>query len=101
MNRLVIEMMEADREEVSKMAVTSAQVLIATGHKQGHKEGKIEGKIEGRNEIMLEQLAMKFGPLSDDVIAAVNALSDQKARELARKVLTATALAQLELQTLI
>ncbi len=97
LNRLMIEMMEADREEVSKMAVTSAEVLIATGRKQGHKEGHTQGKIEGQNEILLELLAVKFGSLSQDTIAAVNALSDRRAHDVARQVLTATTLAELGL----
>lgn len=79
------------------MTVTSAQVLIATGRKEGHKQGHKEGKIEDRNEILLELLTVKFGSLSNDTIAAVNALSDQKARDLARQVLTAITLAELGL----
>jgi len=81
----MIERMEVDGEEVSKMAVTSVQVLIATVHK----EGKIESRQEGRNEILLELPRVKFGLLSHLVITSVNALPDLKGHDLARKVLSA------------
>lgn len=93
LNRLMVEMMGSDREEVSRMAATSAQVLIATGRKQGREEGK----LEGRNEILLDLLSVKFGPLSEGIVAAVGALSDERAHYLARKLLTAATLADLDL----
>jgi predicted transposase/invertase (TIGR01784 family) len=101
LHQMMLELMETDREEARKMARTSAQVLEARGHKAGKVEGKIEGKIEGRiegqSEILVEQLEAKFGRLSAEVVEAVNRLSESRRRILARQILFATSLEELDL----
>jgi len=109
LNRLMIEMMEGDREEVSQMAVTSAQVLIATGHKQGkiegRQEGKIEGKIEGRQEgkiegqflLLMALLEQKFGPLPAEVIDTLQSMPEVRLTQIGLQLLTAQTLSDLAL----
>ena len=73
------------REEVDEMAMTDAQSLVAQGRK------------EGRLEMLLEQLEDKFGPVPPRVRAAVEALPQQRLREMARRLLTAQDLSDLQL----
>ena len=87
------------------MARTDAQVLLAQGRREGRREGReegreegrIEGRLEGQREMVLEQLAFKFGPLPAETRAAVEALTEPQINELAVRILTAQTLAELGL----
>src|SRR5205823_6337156 len=72
--RMVVAVKDRHQQEIEEMAMTSAQVLEAKGRR--------EGRIEGQREVLLQQLEFKFGPLSDEVVAVVNALSRPRMREL-------------------
>lgn len=80
-------------EEMEELIMTDAQVLMA----QGRKEGREEGRIEGRREMLLEHLEIKFGPLTEAVIARVNSLSLEELRGISHQVVTAQALSELNL----
>ena len=71
------------------MAKTDAQVLMDQGRRQGRREG--------RREMLLEMLAFKFGAVSEETRAAVEALSEQRLNEFALRLLTARSLAELGL----
>ncbi len=87
---LVAESVQSRRaEEVRKMAMTDAQVLLARGRR--------EGRLEEGREILLELLEEKFGPLEAKTVAAINALAERRLRNLTRRVLTATSLSELGL----
>ncbi len=73
------------QEEVNRMAMTGAQALEA------------KGRREGRREVALELITTKFGPLSDQTRAAVEALSETELNRLAVRILSATHLSDLGL----
>ncbi len=85
------------RDEYKEVKMTGAQALINQGKREGRKEGRQEGKQEGRLEIILEQLEVRFGPLSEATVASVNALPANRLSAITRRILTAASLAELEL----
>ena len=52
-------------------------------------QGRMEGKVEGRVEIVLKQLALRFGPLSEAAQACVRDAPDAQLDAVAERVLTA------------
>ena len=87
------EAVERRAEEVEEARMTGAQVLLA----QGRREGRKEGREEGRHEMLLEMLEAKFGVLSEELIAKVNALTDRQTKEMVKRVLAASTVAELGL----
>ncbi len=93
------------REELTRMKLTDAQVLIAQGRREGRKEGRQEGRQEGRTEgrkeaysaLLATLIERRFGPLDDDQRAAVASLTDEKAVEMGLRLLEAKSLADLGL----
>lgn len=87
------------------MAVTSAQVLIAKGHKEGVKAGRQEGLIEGRQEgkiegqllLLMALLEQKFGALSEDKVAALPSMPEAKLTQIGFQLLTAQTFDELAL----
>jgi hypothetical protein len=55
-------------------------------------QGKAEGKVEGRVEIILKQLALRFGLLTEAVQARVRSAQDAQLDAVAERVLTAQTL---------
>ncbi len=55
-------------------------------------EGRAEGRAEGQIEILLQQLTLRFGPLTEAVQAQIRAAQDAQLRTLAERVLTAQTL---------
>lgn len=53
---------------------------------------RTEGRVEGRAEVLIELLGLKFGPLSPDVLDAVNAASADQVTTWTRRLLTADTL---------
>lgn len=51
--------------EAEEVAVTTAQKLRA--------EGRLEGRVEGRIGMLIEQLTLKFGTLSDERLETIRA----------------------------
>ncbi len=102
---VVTEAVDSHREaEVREMVMTDAQVLVAQGRREGLKEGRLEGlkegNLEGRRELLKEQMEFKFGPLPEQIIAAVHALSQSELAEITRRILTAQTLTDLGLDNL-
>ena len=59
--------------------------------------GRKIGRQEGRRELLLDQLSVKFGPLSAEIVARVNALETAEIDRLGRAILTAQTLKELDL----
>ena len=59
---------------------------------EGREEGRAAGRFEGRAEIVIKQLTLRFGPLSDDLTARVKAANTDELDQLAERVLTAASL---------
>ena len=64
----------------------------AEGKTEGKAEGKAEGKTEGRVEIVLKQLALRFGPLTEAVQVLVCNAQSAQLDVVAERVLTAQTL---------
>jgi flagellar biosynthesis/type III secretory pathway protein FliH len=61
----------------------------AEGWAQGKSEGRAEGMSEGRKEIVLKQLALRFGPLSEAVQTRIrDAADDAQLGAVAERLLT-------------
>jgi hypothetical protein len=67
------------------------------GRNIGREEGKLEGKLEGQRELLLDLVAMKFGPLTADVIAEINGWTEARLQRLGKAILTANTLKELGL----
>jgi hypothetical protein len=48
-----------------------------------------QGRVEGRVEILLKQLALRFGPVADSIQAQVRAAGDSQLDALAKELLSA------------
>jgi predicted transposase/invertase (TIGR01784 family) len=83
------EVIEQRAAQLQEVKMTGAQVLI--------NQGKREGRSEGQSELLLELLAEKFGPPSEQMVEAVNVLSEKHLKALARRILTANSLEELGL----
>lgn len=84
---------ERHAREVNTLAKTDAQVLMDRGRRQGRREGR----VEGRRELLLEQLEFKFGLVSEETRATVEALSEARLNEVGRRLLSAASLAEVGL----
>ena len=63
---------------------------IEKGIEQGIEQGIEKGLLRGRQEVLLKQLKLKFGPVSDALASRVRAIEDiEVLDELAEKILTA------------
>lgn len=64
------------------------------GEAKGKAEGKAEGMAEGKVELVLKQLALRFGQLSDSAVERVRAATTENLDVFAERVLTAQTLAE-------
>jgi predicted transposase YdaD len=62
---------------------------------EGRAEGRVQGRAEGRAELVLKQLALRFGPLPHAAIARVRAAAADELDRLAEGVLSAVRLEDL------
>jgi flagellar biosynthesis/type III secretory pathway protein FliH len=75
-----------------KIAMTSAERLKAEGRVEGRAEGEAKGKLTGQAELLLRQLSLRFGELSNEVQARVAAASLEQLAVYAERVLSADSL---------
>jgi predicted transposase YdaD len=61
---------------------------------EGKAEGLIEGRMEGRVDLILELLAKRFGPLSDNIQTRVRCAQDAQLSAVTERMLTAQTLEQ-------
>ncbi|WP_159372850.1 Rpn family recombination-promoting nuclease/putative transposase [Nocardia caishijiensis] len=73
-----------------EVVMTTAERLEA----RGEARGKARGRVEGRAETLVEQLTVKFGPLSSAVSERVRAADADELHVWVRRVLTAGSLAE-------
>jgi flagellar biosynthesis/type III secretory pathway protein FliH len=69
-----------------------ARRYVAEGLATGKAEGLAEGAAEGRAEIILEQLATRFGPLPDSIRTRVRGATAAQLHAVAKRLLTAQSL---------
>ena len=55
-------------------------------------QGKLEGKLEGRADLIIHLLTLRFGPLSEDVLARISAASIEELDAIGERLLTAPSL---------
>jgi predicted transposase/invertase (TIGR01784 family) len=72
--------------------MTGEQILLERGRIQGEAKGRAEGEAKGRAEMLLKQLAVKFGPVSEDVSQRVRSASLEELERWVELVLTASSL---------
>ncbi|RJO72264.1 hypothetical protein D5S18_24220 [Nocardia panacis] len=72
-----------------------ADRLIAQGETKGRIEGRIAGRAEGRAETLIEQMQLKFGPIPERVITAVQTADTTQLKTCAARILTAETLTEL------
>jgi hypothetical protein len=86
-----------EREEVEQMGKTMAQVLIEQGIEQGRKQGS----AQIGQEMLLDLLEDKFGPIPPEVRETLQSLEDiETIRRLQRQALRAKRLEDLEIPQL-
>ena len=61
----------------------------AKGRSEGRAKGRAEGRVEGKAETLLRQLALRFGPLSEEVVARVRQGDLQALERWTASILTA------------
>ena len=79
--------------ELEDTQMTGAQVLVA----KGKREGRIEGKLEGKREMLLVQLATKYGNLPAPIVARLQTLSESQIATLTTQIFSANSLSELGL----
>jgi flagellar biosynthesis/type III secretory pathway protein FliH len=80
-------------EELREMFRTGAQALMD----RGREEGREEGRQEGERDLLLKLLEHKFGPLSPEVRAKAESLTEAEISDLAVRILTAQTLEEMGL----
>ncbi len=87
-----------ENREVQTMAMTWSENIAAQGEARGEAKGKAIGEAKGIREILLLQLAERFGPLPEGARRQVEEISSlQRLTQLARRVLTAHSLEEMGL----
>ncbi len=91
-------------EEKTMPHLTSAERIgrkigMKIGRVEGRVEGREEGREEGRRDVLLEQMTIKFGPLPETVVTAVNALTGPRLNHVCREILNARTIADLGMET--
>ena len=80
------------------MALMWSEKLEAKGEARGEAKGEARGKAQGVREILLLQLAERFGPLPEGARRQVEEISSlQRLTQLAKRVLTAHSLEEMGL----
>ena len=80
----------AFEEQQNMPYVTSAErVGIQKGLQQGLEQGRQEGRKEGEAAILLRQIALKFGPPTEDVRARIEAADADTLLAWSTRILTA------------
>jgi hypothetical protein len=64
----------------------------AEGKAEGEAKGKAEGRAEGKVELVLKQLALRFGPIDDGVVARVRGATVAELDRFAERLLSAPSL---------
>ena len=81
------EFMATMNPEVAETFVSTWDRIAAEGRIEGRAEGRAEGRTEGQADLFAGLLALKFGDLDEDVLAAVRSASaDQIAAWSARLI---------------
>jgi hypothetical protein len=75
-----------------EIAMTAAERLKAEGRAEGEAKGRAEGRLSGQAELLLKQLSLRFGELSNEVRARVAAASLEQIDVYAERVLSAPTL---------
>lgn len=61
-------------------------------------EGRKEGLLDGERKILLHMLTLMFGPLPDDIVQRIRAITDEKIlKEVSQQLLQAKSLADLKI----
>ena len=76
---------------------TAERIGRKAGREEGRQEGREEGREEGRRDLLLDQLTVKFGPLSEETVTRVKGLSPTELERVGRAVLTAQRIEDLHL----
>ena len=80
----------AFEEETQMPYVTSVERIgIQKGLEQGRQEGRQEGRKEGEAAILLRQIALKFGPPTEEVCAQIEAADADTLLDWSARILTA------------
>lgn len=82
---------EAARRALQTMAIPNYQYQGPTFRKI-FAEGKAEGKTEGKADLVARQLARRFGPLPQNVVAHLTAASIEELDAIGERLLTAQSL---------
>jgi len=64
---------------------------------RGERRGEVRGELRGKYQLMVKQLTKRFGPLSEAVLAELNAFSSERIDAIALAFTDATSLAELGL----
>jgi len=87
-----------ENREVQAMALTWSEKLEAKGEARGEARGEAKGEAKGAREILLLQLAERFGPLPEGARRQVEEISSlQRLTQLAKRILTAHSLEEMGL----
>jgi predicted transposase YdaD len=85
-------LMEAAGEEATEEIMTLSDMLREEGRVEGEQKGLKKGRTEGERKILVKQLRLRFGELSDEVVARVRAAGPKQLERWAERVLTAPSL---------
>jgi hypothetical protein len=67
---------------------------------EGRKEGRKEGILDGERTLLLHMLTLMFGPLPDDVVQRIQAITSEKIlKEVSQQLLQAKSLDDLKIPT--
>jgi hypothetical protein len=92
----LLEVSQTPRERLRALARAlgpRAEEAYMTGAQLLRAEGREQGRVEGEAKALLKQLALRFGPLSQEVEARVRSAPEAQLERWLERVLTAAALA--------
>lgn len=75
-----------------ELAAWNYERTLKLARQEGIQEGIEEGLVRGRSELLVKQLSLKFGPLSEQLVQRVLGASAHEAERWAERVLTASSI---------
>ena len=69
--------------------------ILDERHEKGLQEGREEGRVEGALALLLRQVEIKFGAISDDDKERLSQLNHEQIKRASARILTATTLEEI------
>ncbi|NER29926.1 MAG: Rpn family recombination-promoting nuclease/putative transposase [Symploca sp. SIO1C4] len=85
-NQASLSVEELEKIHKQEMFLEDRRGALSLAKKEGREQGREEGRIEGERSLLLRQLERRFGQLTTDFIALIEALNSQNLERLGEAI---------------